>query len=218
MCTLIASLDDHFILGMNRDEVPERRHNSYHHAGDIFYPVDPAHNGTWIGVAKDGSVAALLNGQGNRGTRSRGEIVPYALQNGGVTELDFSQYGPLVLFHFKTQERSMTVSVWDGARLNSYAPDNPVVLCSSRYGVAERRKGILTRLSRATKIDKNSLSQLLRSHNPERGIISTCMHGPKSETVASTIIEIAPQEVCGYDVQGSPCGKDYKQILQKTVL
>lgn len=215
MCTLIASLDGQLILGMNRDEDPVRMHKEYFDQ-EIFYPIDPLRNGTWIGLSLDGSIAALLNGQGKKGELSRGEIIPYVIRNGNIAEMDLTRYGPFVLFHYDNRKRTSEVFEWDCQQMREYSPsDSVIVMTSSGYGFAKEKKDLVIGMIGNDKITKYSLSKILSSHIHENGILSPCMHGPRSETIASTIITVSAHEAQIYDTVGSPCAKQY--VLVKTI-
>jgi uncharacterized protein with NRDE domain len=56
MCTVTYfPLKDKIILTSNRDEKPNRSAQEIHSENGIFYPKDPAKNGTWFAVTKSGN-------------------------------------------------------------------------------------------------------------------------------------------------------------------
>lgn len=209
MCTLIADWNNGLVLGMNRDEAFGRRHTSYFDE-DFFYPIDPKYKGTWLGINKEtGEIAALLNRHDpHRGTQSRGEIVPHVLRHGSLPQ-DLSVYSPFTLARFQGEE--MYVSEWNGSTLETRGSWFPLILTSSRYGVTEQRKQLLDSYV-PQELDDKTLQQLLRSHYPERGVLSVCKHGERSETLSSMLIIQKDNSAEIYDCVGSPCRTEYQQV------
>lgn len=91
MCTLtVLRASDAITLTMNRDDMPARPEappRRWRDDGLIFAaPIDCEAGGTWIGVNSAGVAAFLLNRYDDapKGTRSRGEVVPAALNTSNL--------------------------------------------------------------------------------------------------------------------------------------
>jgi hypothetical protein len=136
VCTLtIYSGKKRCVVTMNRDELRTRKESGllHSHSGTharLHYPVDVASGGTWFGVNNRGVILCLLNryeAPQREGARSRGDIVPRALEQGGfdkvadwLQKLDASPYNPFDAF-LVTRKKIMRFS-WDGYR---YSVDSP---------------------------------------------------------------------------------------------
>ena len=128
MCTLtIYTGKKRCIVTMNRDELRSRKEAGLLYSrsvGDLrlFYPVDISSGGTWFGVNNRGVVLALLNRYGGveqPAARSRGEIIPRALEQGRYSaieawllDMDAAEFNPFDLFLVsKSKVKHFT---WDG--------------------------------------------------------------------------------------------------------
>lgn len=117
MCTLtIRRKNDQTLVTMNRDEQRARdneREPFLWNQPNIFAPQDMKANGTWIGMNREGVIAALLNGYQTKDNdfikKTRGEIVPLVLSG---KEIDPAQYAS---FHLvKITQKNIWHSYWDG--------------------------------------------------------------------------------------------------------
>lgn len=208
MCTLISFWDEQrLLLGMNRDNPPERVHRDWQ-LSKMMYPVDPVSGGTWIAVM--GSVvAALLYGKSElSGRLSRGQIVPYVLEHGELP--DPEGYGSFQLFVY--DRGSVDLVEWNGFKYMHERMDSPCVLASSSYGHAKARESVLGPLVREADPSVKSLQELLRTHLPEKGPASACMHGVYSRTIASTIVDMDGSALRVYDLADSPCENEYATV------
>jgi hypothetical protein len=100
MCTALLHRPDggsRLLLAMNRDErrtrAPELAPELMRTSQGVAWvgPRDSQAGGTWIGASERGVVACLLNlyeaeGSAPAGTRGRGEIIPLALDRGGLKD------------------------------------------------------------------------------------------------------------------------------------
>lgn len=131
MCTLtIIRVGDALTLTMNRDDAPMRAEAPPRLWDDgacrFAAPVDLEAGGTWIGVNAAGVAACLLNRYDDapKGVRSRGEIVPAALEKrdlhsasaavGDLVHRDYSPFTCLVV----SDEGAMRID-WTGAECNT---------------------------------------------------------------------------------------------------
>jgi len=215
MCTLISYWDEHnLLLGINRDNPVDRRHGSWQ-VGEVLFPIDPVSGGTWVGASVHGRVAALLYGKSPLpGKQSRGDIVPLVLQKGRLPEPH--RYGSFQLLVY--DRGTVEYFVWDGCSFQEEQIKSPCVLASSRYGLAANRRDVL--LPRVYDADPSvqTLQSLLRSHEPEKGTGSACMHGPHTETIASTIFSLSKDALVAYDCVGAPCENEYvlRELAQRS--
>ncbi|MEO8376894.1 MAG: NRDE family protein [Candidatus Sumerlaeota bacterium] len=101
MCTVTyLRRADEFFLTMNRDErldrgreIPPRRFRLNDQKPECAWPIDSDAGGTWIGANNYGIAACILNGYERsdaqkRGFRSRGTIIPLALQLASLDEIE----------------------------------------------------------------------------------------------------------------------------------
>ncbi len=117
MCTLtIRRQNNALLVTMNRDEqrarAPEKKPFLWE-SPQIFAPQDTKANGTWIGVNRQGHVAALLNGyqssDNNQATQTRGNLVPLVLSG---QKIDPTHYASFHLVEIMTEQ--IKHSHWDG--------------------------------------------------------------------------------------------------------
>jgi uncharacterized protein with NRDE domain len=107
-----------FILAANRDEAHARAAAPAHWWADppgVLAGKDLAAGGTWLGITRQGRVAAVTNvfePERSRGPRSRGDLVLNFLASGVVPALDErSQFGPFRLFTFDWTVAANTASL-----------------------------------------------------------------------------------------------------------
>lgn len=123
MCTVTYfPLKDKIILTSNRDEKPNRSAQEIHSENGIFYPKDPAKNGTWFAVTKSGNAIVLLNGAFKNHQRkadyrkSRGIIVLDLINKENVFKslvlIDLENIEPFTLVVF--QKNELAEFRWDG--------------------------------------------------------------------------------------------------------
>ena len=123
MCTVTYfPLKDKIILTSNRDEKPNRSAQEIHSENGIFYPKDPAKNGTWFAVTKSGNAIVLLNGAFKNHQRkadyrkSRGIIVLDLINKENVFKslelIDLQNIEPFTLVIF--QQNKLAEFRWDG--------------------------------------------------------------------------------------------------------
>ncbi len=109
-------------------------------------------------------------------------------------------------------ERSGHTAVmeWDGWR-KTWIPDadSRLPLCSSSFdpeSVAESRRREFARILEGSGV--SGIGHLLafhRSHAPQRGPYSTCMHRADAETVSFTWVSVTASEISLYYAPGAPC-------------
>ena len=212
-----------FRLFFNRDEsrgrpaaVPPEEHRF--EGVSFLAPRDSAKGGTWIAVSERGAMLALLNRSGGRrpaNPGTRGRLIPRwisAVDSAdlvrAISEEDLSDLPPFRLLAFgfdDTAEGRAVVYGWDGERRERHPLESVRgLVASSGLGDAAAlaaRGAVFQRLTPTA----DSHRAFHRSHEPERGPLSPCMHHELARTVSHTEIEIGPEGVVMRYFEGSPC-------------
>ena len=228
MCTLSwIPLPDGYALAMNRDErrtrapaLPPGPVN----AGGVpsLMPVDGDAGGTWISVNDRGHSLALLNrwdeSPHDTGTPvvSRGLLVrdlaglPDATSVGiALAGLALARYRPFTLASV-TPGGHPALFEWNGLELSHHSVSEPGLVRTSsgsdQAGV-ERSRGTLFQAAREgpAGLTEGVLTALHRSHLPQRGPLSICMHRDEAVTVSFSLITVSGGQVLFRYVAGSPC-------------
>jgi hypothetical protein len=209
---------------MNRDEQRERplaRPPSEHLVAGCrtIYPSEPE-GGTWIAGNEHGVVLALLNwyalpAPAGSGSPSRGAIIPALLGSSTAGEagiriasLSMKTIKPYRLFTFSGHERLIVESRWDGARLEELC--HPWI---KRHSFSSGFDELRTTSIRAATCEqhvaristKEELLDLHRSHHPEKGPFSLCMHRDDAQTVSCTLLEWNINQLSIDYIDGPPC-------------
>jgi hypothetical protein len=227
MCTLSwIPLPDGYALAMNRDErrtrAPAIPPGPVDAGVTALLPVDGDAGGTWISVNDRGHALALLNrwdeSPHDAGTPvvSRGLLVrdlaglPDAGRLGiALAGLALARYRPFTLASL-TPGGHPALFEWNGLELSQKSVSEPGLVRTSsgsdQAGV-ERCRGALFRAAREAPegLTPEVLSALHRSHLPERGPLSICMHRDEAVTVSFSLITVSGGQVLFRYVAGSPC-------------
>lgn len=192
------------------------------HAGVRWLaPRDGDQLGTWIGANELGVTLGLLNrfeespARSTGGAfRSRGLLVTSLLDVGDqhglehrLRDSDLSIYQPFTLASFASGEAARLFA-WNGAQLDRRdITGSGLVLTSSGYDQVEasRIRGAL--FEEAEGLGRSSaevFEALHRSHLPERGPVSICMHREEAATVSYTRVAVRPGSVEMTYVPGPP--------------
>jgi hypothetical protein len=243
MCTLsIIPSEQGYLAGMNRDELLQRPSAlppaTFHRKGTAaLYPREPS-GGTWIACNGQGNLLALLNWNeldaralGEK-SRTRGCVIPQLIYEAESSSTDFrlSQMDLRGIFPFRLigafpEERAFIEWRWDGiraARLN-YPWKRRHWFSSSlsdRAAAAERG-----RVCEAAALDPavgnaTWLRSLHRSHEPQPGSYSLCVHRVDAATVSYTEVNCGRSSISVKYLSGSPCltdnfGQAHKSTLQR---
>ena len=237
MCTLSFLPESRgFLLLMNRDEQRTRepgRPPALHSCGDgaALYPSEQG-GGTWIGINESGLALALINWYsrpqlGEAPAFSRGEIIPRLLTQRTLHEVH-SILSELPLGHLDPF-RLIGIS-YAAKEVREWRSDHVTLEClpaswerthwfSSGFeeaGVSlvrgETVKRHFTRLKTET---RERLQELHRSHEPEQGAYSICMHRQDACTVSCTGLSVSAKLATMTYQAGSPCEAS---ITQERVL
>jgi hypothetical protein len=183
-------------------------------------PLDPQGGGTWIAANQHGIALCLLNwnvAEGSPRARSvsRGRIIPQAIfattldeVESRLSRLAMSDFPPFTMLGLAPLEPAL-IARWDGRSLAlKRHEDAHGLLCSSSFDEAgasiARRKDYCRHLQR-TGLSAETLAAFHRSHEPEIGAYSTCMHRDDAETVSFTRLEVSDREVVVRYSPGAPC-------------
>jgi len=227
MCTVtfIARKRGYF-LGMNRDEkltrptaLPPRKRTVNGRA--VFAPSEPG-SGTWIALSDQGTALALINwysikARVGRNALSRGEVVNSASAAISLDSADAALYalplnrinpfrlvgvfpatGEIVEWRWNQKQLVRENHRWKTQQWISSGFDEPT---------AQRVRGRAFRQAQKQESagTLDWLRRLHRSHVPETGPLSTCMHRVDAATVSYTEISVsAPVAALRYHA-GAPC-------------
>ena len=168
-----------------------------------------------MGVNAFGLSVCLLNGfgitdSGRSDYISRGALVASMLhilsvdQAGQVlTAMDLTSYRPFSLVVI-TPFSEVHVWHWDGIRLRTGAGvDGPLVSSSFKLvEVSDRRRSVFLEMRPRT---PGELECFHRSHLPEAGPHSVCMHREDAHTVSLSRVVVSRDRVAFYYAPGQPC-------------
>ena len=238
MCTVsFVPNENGFLLGMNRDESqfrPIALPPEVHGRADEFsiYPSEPG-GGTWIGMNNSGLCLALINWH-TVPTRpferivSRGIVVEELIRSrtsdvlfGLLHELPIEWMPPFRLIAFSPRESVVREFRWD---------QNRVKTVSHRWeekhwfssGLDEQQVEVTrAEVCRRARSESDAgelrwLRKLHRSHVPERGGFSICMHREEACTVSYTEVELCNAWGTMRYHPGALCGSD-SQFFEKTL-
>lgn len=222
-------------LFMNRDELrsrgPAQGPRLHERDGASFLaPRDSDGGGTWIAVNSSGLGLTLLNRYVERDAapsshwRSRGllvndlatathpEEVRQRLERG-----DLGTYRPFTLVVFFPGQQPQ-IHAWDGNRLalprTAVAP-----LASSSFdpvGIGDARRRAWARFLGDRPPSLERCLAFHRSHDPERGAYSPCMHREDAATVSFSWIRVEPQTVSFAYAAGALCRTSLAEPLVLT--
>ena len=231
MCTLTwHDTPDGYAVFFNRDErrarkpalapaVRQRRDTRF------LSPVDGDGGGTWIAVNEHGLTVCLLNGfpaepvdtdAGGEYT-TRGSIPLTAIECASSADVartlrarSFDCFRPFVLVTFEPGGGGLTAR-WCGSALEieDGRPRQRPLVSSSFFTEEVRNSRIAVfeslQLERPAAPPAELHLAFHRSHRPERGPHSPCMHRPDASTVSFSHIEVGAAEVQFHYTGNSPC-------------
>lgn len=227
MCTLsFLPENGGFHLLMNRDEQrsrPQALPPRLHHSRKMrsIYPSEQG-GGTWIGVNNAGICAALINWYSkprltDRPAFSRGLLIPtlLAARNGEeasflLRSLPLDKLAPFRLFLFDAREQGITSLSSDGISFEERKlPWERSHWFSSGYDepAAMRIRGELA-VNASGESDAGTLAwlrRLHRSHDPEEGPFSICMHREDACSVSMTEVTLVNEKAELTYHAGLPC-------------
>jgi hypothetical protein len=212
---------------MNRDEqrtrppaLPPEIFSGGH--AQAIYPRE-AGGGTWIACSSHGNFFALLNWYSAETDtlgpkiKTRGELIPglvYELDSRStanrLARINLAGMHPFRLVAAFSVGKVLSEWRWDGKHLDrllfawglthwfsSSLSDSSAAQLRGRACKAAKLEG-----ARPT---REWLQKLHKSHDPEPGPYSICMHRPDAATVSYTQVEFTPREISMVYVAGPPC-------------
>jgi hypothetical protein len=187
-------------------------------------PVDGDHGGSWIGVNEFGVSLCLLNRYGDvelqpaREYVSRGLLLIDLLDCSEVkqvtsrlTDVNLSRFRPFNLLVLSQSEKSSLLE-WTGSKYSfnddadSHVPLTSTSLTEPRIAI-ERQQQFVS-LTTKHGLNEASLDTFHRSHLPERGSSSVCMHREEAATVSLSKITVVNGEALFDYESGSPCERN----------
>lgn len=227
MCTVtFIARRNGYALGMNRDEkliraagLPPRL--TYLNGHAILAPSEPG-GGTWIGVNDTGVTLALINwnsvtsrvaGQ----AVSRGEVVKLALPSDSpalvdatLNELLLPRVNPFRLIGVFPACKAVVEWRWNLQHLerrdHRWRTNTWVSSGFDEPGAQQTRgKAFRETLRQKTAGSTDWLRRLHRSHGPECGPYSTCMHREDAATVSYSEVTVSRQTAKMRYAPGAPC-------------
>ena len=217
---------------MNRDEqrmrpvgLPPALHSCEHY--QALYPSEPT-GGTWIGVNEKGLTIALINWYSKPQLQgapafSRGEIIPKLLAEHSpgnaerlLRSLPLTRLNPFRLIVVSAKDQSLHEFRSDSTSLEKLTfPWERHHWFSSGYDEPATIRIREMTSAGATGTDSLAmLRSLHRSHEPEKGPFSICMHREDAHTVSFTEINVEREAVTLTYCDGSPCASDRNQSFE----
>jgi Transport and Golgi organisation 2 len=228
MCTVSwLRQPEGYVLLCNRDERHTRKpasgpRVSSRRGVSCVAPVDGDHGGSWIGANQFGLTLCLLNRYGDwssdpdRDYTSRGLLLTDLLDSRHsqqvserLTDVALDRFQPFTMLALSGDVAPILID-WNGrdcaiqldaeARmpLTSSSLKDPNV-------IALRRRLFADMLAHRGRLDAELLSQFHRSHLPERGPYSVCMHRDDANTVSLSTVTVTPDSVKFIYHPNSPC-------------
>lgn len=224
MCTLSWLPADHgYRLFFNRDESrvrgPEvpcgRRERD---AVSFLAPLDSDQGGTWLAANEYGLTVAVLNRYRTRQTHvpqeSRGQLVLSLATAESIEQLrrrieraDLHPYQPFALAATEP-DAPVTMFEWDGEDRSIGTIATPGLIATSsavEAGTERVRRAALAQLVSFAPLSETLLEEFHRSHLPNRGPLSPCMHREEAETRSLCIVSVDRDSVAVRHVPGPPC-------------
>jgi hypothetical protein len=227
MCTVTFSpRRDGYLLAMNRDEKlarPPGLPAALHQVGphQALFPSEPG-GGTWIGVNDAGITLALINwysvsARVSGVAVSRGEVVGAGLRGddcahleSALANLPLQRINPFRLIGVFPRQRSVMEWRWDMASVERVRHEWAInTWISSGWdepgAQRSRSQAFQEALRRRSAGNLEWLGRFHRSHRPERGPYSVCMHREDAATVSYTEIKALGQHAELRYTGGAPC-------------
>jgi len=227
MCTVtFIARRNGYALGMNRDErlmrVPGlpprlRRINGRR----ALFPSEP-NGGTWIGVNDAGATFALINWYAvaariRENPSSRGQVVKWSLPADSPNAVErifdglpLSRTNPFRLIGVFLAERHVVEWRWDlqllERRAHSWSTNTWISSGFDEPGAQQARsKAFRKAMCQPTVSSLDWLRRLHRSHVPERGPYSHCMHRLDAASVSYTEVAVTRRTATMRYMAGPPC-------------
>jgi transport and Golgi organization protein 2 len=225
MCTLSwVSGQGGYSLFFNRDEGRTRGSEAeatHREAEGVEFiaPLDTDQGGTWLATNEYGITIGLLNRYGipfraRADLISRGRLVLMLTSSGSVAEARRRMLGTdLTVFQPFTAAAAepagpLLLLGWDGRALQERAVEQAGIAATSSALTTQAdraRRHVLETLAAGAPVTPELLEALHRSHLPERGPLSPCMHRDDAETRSFCRVTVGPDGIEFRHVVGPPC-------------
>jgi transport and Golgi organization protein 2 len=229
MCTVtFIAQRNGYCLGMNRDEkltrldgLPPTRTKT--NGREVLYPSEPT-GGTWIALNDSGASLALINWYSvtkkvERNNVSRGEVIKAVgaadsaeVVNARLKELRLKRINPFRLIGIFPVSGEIVEWRWDSKQLvlhNHRWKTRQWISSGFDEPTAQSVRGkTFQRAVRQRSADSlDWLRRLHRSHSPQTGPFSTCMHRADAATVSYAEVVVSMNEAVMRYHAGPPCGE-----------
>ncbi|MDZ4865669.1 MAG: NRDE family protein [Gemmatimonadota bacterium] len=181
-------------------------------------PLDGDFGGSWLAVNAFGLTLSLLNRY-----RVEGYVAPAAPLSRGLllldlivspaaadarstlTRTDLHQVQPFTLI-IVAPDSDAHLARWDGEQL-AFSSSNASGLLATSSAVSEPEvaESRIARFSSLAPVTLEGLEALHRSHLPERGRLSICMHRTDAETQSYSRVSVTSRQVTLAHTGASPC-------------
>lgn len=213
-----------YLLCFNRDENRARRPGlpptrREHDGLEILAPTDADAGGTWLGVNAAGVAVGLANLYGQSAPLpadpvSRGLLVLDLLERRSLDEVakqlsatSLDRYRPFTIIGV-VPGAGARLWTWNGRTMAAGTVSEPGLLITSsavdQAGAALSRARVF-REAAAAGLSPELLTDLHRSHLPERGGQSVCMHRTDACTVSLSRVEVTTDRIAMAYAAGAPC-------------
>ena len=163
----------------------------------VLFPREPT-GGTWISANDAGVCLALINWhrikrEPNNGVRTRGEVIRKLA--GISTSDEISAAVKKLALRKLIRKHSWEPHHWFSSSFDEATAE------------ATRARVCAALPDESAKQDVKWLRRLHRSHEPERGPFSICMHRPDAATVSYTEVAVSGRSVVMCYKHGPPCSR-----------
>lgn len=237
MCTVSwIHREDAYLLVFNRDELRTRKPASAPRIDSrngiaFIAPIDGDHGGSWIAVNQFGLTLCLLNRfddslPANSGDyRSRGLLLRELVDCQDLTQVSerlsaesSAQHRPFTLVSLTTNQPAMMVE-WTGREKRVEANAErlmPIASSSLREGnvVLQRKQQFQDLAVAKGRVDADLLFEYHRTHLPERGPTSVCMHRADARTVSQSVLTVTKKSVEFAYHPNAPCHPEETHSVQ----
>ncbi len=241
MCTLsFLPTCEGLRIGMNRDEQKSRatalppRKLELDNKFKCLGPTEPG-GGMWIAAGQNGHVFALLNwysvqSKTHSTLTSRGQIIPSLIHCTSIPQLEEGfktclkkSFQPFRLITFMSTKQRCIEWRYDGITLERL--DHPwknQLWASSGFCETEAQKIRTETWNQWIKFNQSGQNKELldfhRSHHPQKGANSICMHREDAETVSYTEIELNKNQCTLHYHEGPPCANNDRSTETMQIL
>ncbi|HWA15361.1 MAG TPA: NRDE family protein [Gemmatimonadales bacterium] len=190
-------------------------------------PLDGDFGGTWIAVTEHGLAFGLLNRyQDLQATEpheplSRGLLIPVLASSPDLLtvatrleQVHTARFRPFTLIALAPGHAAV-LAAWDGRQLRLQRHVTPgLLLTSSAVNEPEVAAARVQTFAALPEITGASLGTAHRSHLPEKGPRSVCMHRPEAQTRSYSRVVVTPTLVALHHTEGPPCERTVPLSLQ----